>query len=176
MPLTPSQVEQAILVAQPLLRQLAKKFRGIDRDDLISAANVKLIETLPSQESPDNIEGYIRVVAHNAMLDHVRRERGRGDVRPEMKSLDDPGRSYNYPVRQAAEEHNAVEVEEKYNASLIASAVLMQLTDVQRKVVWAVAAEEKTFAEVGEELGLSRSRAHQIYTEALDLLRGGKIP
>lgn len=45
------------------------------------------------------------------------------------------------------------------------------LKEKEYKVVWARLADHKTYADIGAEHGVSRQRAHQIYNEAIEVLK-----
>ena len=164
-----------------ILKKFAPKIRGLvlkylaslpshvkqaEGDDLGNVAQIEFFETIkqwdPKQNSSIWPLAYSRITG--AMRDHIR-----------YLTKADPSRLYDW-IAQAA---NLYEVVNKHAASFetkVEDGVTLNramecLSEKEKKVVFGRYKDDKTFMEIGEDIGVSESQATRIYKTSIKKLK-----
>ncbi len=136
---------------------------SFDAGDLISYAYFGLVDAQkkydPSKGMP--FEKYVRIKIYNAMIDGIRKERGRRKINPQMVALDEYIPSAN-DVQKEIELREAIR---KVNKAMSA------LPERQRRIIKRHYIDGAKFGEIAQEFCISAARTSQLHKEAICTLR-----
>lgn len=167
-------VEAQLRAMQPLCRGTAVKLvrrlglpANIALDDLVQAGMVGAWQAIERFDGRGTLAGFAAQRIRGAMLDYLRQEHpaGRGGPKLSLVSLDDEDSVMQMP----AENDHARDLE----ARQLAESRLHALSPAKRRVVRDVLAG-KELKQIGDELGVSASRASQLVAEAVQTMNSSR--
>lgn len=137
---------------------------SFDAGDLVSYAYFGLVDAQrrydPSKGMP--FEKYVRIKIYNAMIDGIRKERGRRKFNPQMVALDES-------IPSGGDVQEEIELREsirKVNEAMAA------LPERQKRIIKRHYIDGAKFVEIAQEFCISAGRTSQIHKDAICTLRG----
>ncbi len=135
-------------------------------DDLMNVARIEFFETIKQWDPDRSMDiwplAYSRI--NGAMKDHIR-----------YLTKADPSRLYNW-IAEASNLYSIVnshvnEFEIKVDNGVTLSHAMECLSDKERSVITGRYKEDKTFKEIGDDIGLSESQVTRIYKSSIRKLK-----
>lgn len=139
-----------------------------EAEDAVMDAMVSLQQSPPP--SVQNAEAFMVSAAKRRAVDRMRAARVQHDGGG-LESVDRSAEVTDRPLEAGHLDDEVADAVDRERAGAVAWDKLALLEDRDRRIVWEVAAKERTQADVATEFGISRPRVSQIIAAALQQLR-----
>ncbi len=111
MPALPSSIERALAAAEPRLRALfqrhAAREPGLDVDELVQEARIRLWKALDGEKNIDSLASYLQKIVTSVFIDALRRRAARPEDSAEPELEQSPAPTSEAPEHAAAQAERA---------------------------------------------------------------------